>query len=156
MILQAAKGLEVEDAGGASRDGGAVAAVEEPLEVDGQRGSDRAIKTILVADDESHILHVVSLKLKNAGYRVLTARDGQEALDYARENSVDLVISDVNMPRMDGIDATTRQLRLIDLVVVEASEATMHSHWPEPSVLPREAASRSRPQRADRATDDSG
>lgn len=35
-------------------------------------------------------------------------------------------------------------LRLIDLVVVEASEATMHSHWPEPSVLPREAASRSR------------
>ena len=33
-------------------------------------------KTILVADDESHILHVVSLKLRNAGFRVLTARDG--------------------------------------------------------------------------------
>ena len=40
-------------------------------------------KTILVADDESHILHVVSLKLRNAGFRVLTARDGQEALEMA-------------------------------------------------------------------------
>ena len=40
-------------------------------------------KTILVADDETHILNVVSLKLRNAGYRVLTAQDGQEALDLA-------------------------------------------------------------------------
>ena len=40
-------------------------------------------KTILVADDESHILHVVSLKLRNGGYTVITARDGQEALELA-------------------------------------------------------------------------
>src|SRR5437764_961465 len=40
-------------------------------------------KTILVADDETHILNVVSLKLRNAGFRVLTAHDGQEALDVA-------------------------------------------------------------------------
>ena len=38
-------------------------------------------KTILVADDETHILNVVSLKLRNAGFRVITAQDGQEALD---------------------------------------------------------------------------
>ena len=40
-------------------------------------------KTILVADDETHILHVVSMKLKNAGFNVLTASDGQEALEIA-------------------------------------------------------------------------
>jgi len=40
-------------------------------------------KKILVADDETHILHVVSLKLRNAGFNVLTARDGQEALELA-------------------------------------------------------------------------
>ena len=39
----------------------------------------------------------------SAGYDVVEAADGQEALDYARDNPVDLVITDVNMPRMDGI-----------------------------------------------------
>ena len=42
-------------------------------------------KTILVADDESHILHVVSLKLRNAGFNVVTARDGQEAFELASQ-----------------------------------------------------------------------
>jgi len=46
---------------------------------------------------------MVKATLISAGYGVVEAADGQEALDYARENSVDLVISDVNMPRMDGI-----------------------------------------------------
>jgi two-component system chemotaxis response regulator CheY len=46
---------------------------------------------------------MVKATLQSAGYGVVEAADGQEALDYARENSVDLVISDVNMPRMDGI-----------------------------------------------------
>jgi len=41
------------------------------------------MKKILVADDESHILHVVSLKLRNAGFEVFTAADGQEALEIA-------------------------------------------------------------------------
>ena len=42
-------------------------------------------------------------RLQSAGYGVVEAADGQEALDFARANAVDLVISDVNMPRMDGI-----------------------------------------------------
>jgi two-component system, OmpR family, alkaline phosphatase synthesis response regulator PhoP len=61
-------------------------------------------KTILVADDESHILNVVSLKLKNAGFRVLTARDGSEALDLANAERPDLLITDYHMPRMSGIE----------------------------------------------------
>ena len=61
-------------------------------------------RTILVADDESHILHVVSLKLKNAGYRVLTARDGQEALEIAQQEKPDLLITDYHMPQLSGLE----------------------------------------------------
>jgi two-component system, OmpR family, alkaline phosphatase synthesis response regulator PhoP len=62
------------------------------------------MKTILVADDESHILNVVSLKLRNAGYRVLTARDGQEAYELALAEKPDLLITDYHMPRMSGLE----------------------------------------------------
>lgn len=65
-------------------------------------------RTILVADDESHILHVVSLKLKNAGYRVLTARDGQEALELAQQEKPDLLITDYHMPQLSGIELCRR------------------------------------------------
>lgn len=68
-------------------------------------------RTILVADDESHILHVVSLKLKNAGYRVLTARDGQEALELAQQEKPDLLITDYHMPQLNGIELC-RKLKL--------------------------------------------
>ena len=61
-------------------------------------------KTILVADDESHILHVVSLKLRNAGFRVLTARDGQEALEIAQQQHPDLLITDYHMPQLSGLE----------------------------------------------------
>lgn len=69
-----------------------------------------AEKTILVADDESHILRVVSLKLRNAGFRVLTAQDGQEALEMARAERPDLLITDYHMPQLSGIELC-RQLR---------------------------------------------
>ncbi len=61
-------------------------------------------KTILVADDESHILHVVSLKLKNAGFRVVTARDGQEAYELAQAEHPDLIITDYHMPQLSGLE----------------------------------------------------
>ena len=59
---------------------------------------------ILVVDDESHILHVVSLKLRNAGYEVVTAQDGEEGLDVAMEQQPDLVITDYHMPIMTGLE----------------------------------------------------
>jgi CheY-like chemotaxis protein len=65
-------------------------------------------KTILVADDESHILHVVSLKLRNAGFRVLTARDGQEALEMAQHEHPDLLITDYHMPQLSGLELCRR------------------------------------------------
>jgi len=61
-------------------------------------------KTILVADDESHILSVVSVKLRNAGFRVVTARDGREALEVAQHEHPDLIITDYHMPELSGIE----------------------------------------------------
>ena len=67
-----------------------------------------AEKTILVADDETHILHVVSLKLRNAGFIVLTARDGQEALEMAQLEKPDLIITDYHMPQLSGLELCQR------------------------------------------------
>src|SRR5580693_1761960 len=61
-------------------------------------------KKILVADDESHILHVVSLKLRNAGFDVVTAGDGQEALELASSEQPDLLITDYHMPQLSGLE----------------------------------------------------
>lgn len=61
-------------------------------------------KKILIADDESHILHVVSLKLRNAGFNVVTARDGQEALEMALSEKPDLLITDYHMPLLSGLE----------------------------------------------------
>lgn len=60
--------------------------------------------TILVVDDEAHIVQVVSLKLKNAGYDVLTAFDGEEAFETLMREPVDLVITDYQMPYMTGLE----------------------------------------------------
>jgi len=80
-------------------------------------------KTILVADDESHILHVVSLKLRNAGFNVFTAHDGTEALEIAQQQRPDLLITDYHMPGLSGLelcqqlkqDAGTAHIRAIML-----------------------------------------
>ena len=61
-------------------------------------------KKILVADDESHILHVVSMKLRNAGYEVVTAMDGEEALELCNSEKPDLIITDYQMPYLTGLE----------------------------------------------------
>ncbi|HKK01586.1 MAG TPA: response regulator [Desulfuromonadales bacterium] len=67
-------------------------------------------KTILAADDSRSILQMVSFTLKGAGYDVVEASDGQAALELAAKQSFSLVITDLNMPRLDGI-GLTRKLR---------------------------------------------
>ena len=61
-------------------------------------------KLILVVDDESHILHVVCLKLSNAGYETITACDGEEGYNLAIEHKPDLIITDYQMPFMSGLE----------------------------------------------------
>ncbi len=60
-------------------------------------------RRILAVDDSASMRHMVGVTLRAAGYEVIEAADGHEALEYARQHSVDLVLADVNMPRMDGI-----------------------------------------------------
>ena len=64
----------------------------------------RATPLILVADDEPHIVHVLSMKLRSAGYEVITAEDGAEAFETALEKSPDLIITDYQMPLMSGLE----------------------------------------------------
>ena len=58
---------------------------------------------ILAVDDSTSMRQMVTFTLKGAGYDVIEAADGQEAFDKAKGDQVDLVLSDVNMPVMDGI-----------------------------------------------------
>lgn len=60
-------------------------------------------KTIMIVDDSSSMRMVVTIALKGAGYNVLEGRDGQDALARLNGQKVHLIISDVNMPVMDGI-----------------------------------------------------
>jgi len=67
-------------------------------------------KTILTVDDASTMRKVIALALAGAGHDVIEAEDGVAALALIQGRHVDLVITDVNMPRMDGIEFT-RQAR---------------------------------------------
>lgn len=60
-------------------------------------------KTIMIVDDSVSLRQVVRIALRGAGFDVMEAGDGQEALEQLDGKKIHLVISDVNMPRMDGI-----------------------------------------------------
>ncbi len=65
-------------------------------------------KTILTVDDSASIRQTVAFTLKGAGYGVLEAADGKEALEKLESNKVHMVITDLNMPNMDGIELIKR------------------------------------------------
>jgi len=86
-------------------------------------------RMIMTVDDSTSMRQMVKATLISAGYDVVEYADGQEALEYARDNSVDLVITDVNMPRMDGITLVSelRQLPAYRLtpVLLLTTESSM-------------------------------
>jgi CheY-like chemotaxis protein len=65
-------------------------------------------KTILVVDDSAMICHVVAQILRESGYTVVTAKNGQEGCELASKHAPQLIIMDVEMPVMDGIQATAQ------------------------------------------------
>jgi len=69
---------------------------------------------ILAVDDSSSMRHMVSFTLKKDGHEVTEAEDGLVALSIARENEFDLVVTDVNMPNMDGITLIAELRKLPD------------------------------------------
>ena len=68
---------------------------------------------VLVADDEPHLLRLVKFRLEREGYEVLTAVDGESALEMARTEQPDLCVLDVMMPKRSGFDVL-RELRSDD------------------------------------------
>ncbi|HWG63025.1 MAG TPA: response regulator [Streptosporangiaceae bacterium] len=64
--------------------------------------------TILIADDEQDLRELVAYRLSRAGYGIVEARDGQEALELALNEPPDMAVLDVMMPRMDGLELTRR------------------------------------------------
>ena len=67
-------------------------------------------KIILAVDDEPHMLRLLEISLKQAGYKPVLARDGKEALHVIKTQTIDLVVSDLHMPGMSGLDLF-RQIR---------------------------------------------
>ena len=81
-------------------------------------------RTILVVDDEPRIVELARDYLEHAGFRVITANDGRTALDTARRDRPDLVVLDLGLPGLDGLDVT-RELRRdgsIPIVMVTARD----------------------------------
>ncbi len=87
-------------------------------------------KTILVADDEANIRELLRQELAEAGYRVIEAADGPEALEKARRERPDLIILDVMMPGVSGFDVTsvlkadeqTQEIPILILSIIEDRE----------------------------------
>jgi DNA-binding response OmpR family regulator len=76
------------------------------------------VQTVLVVEDETSIASFVALYLKNAGYRVQTAGTGQEALDALSHDRPDLVVLDLMLPDIDGIEVCRRIRRGSDLPIL--------------------------------------
>ena len=71
------------------------------------------MKTILIVDDFESSRSILSRTLQTAGYSVLQKESGAHALDCLKENTIDLVITDLNMPDMDGI-VLTKNIRVME------------------------------------------
>lgn len=82
---------------------------------------------ILLVDDEPDILEIVSYNLKNEGYKVFTAENGKEAVLKAKKKKPDLIILDVMMPVMDGIEACEQIRKIPDLEHVVIAFLTARS-----------------------------
>jgi CheY-like chemotaxis protein len=61
------------------------------------------MSSVLIVDDDAHIARVLSIWLRRHGYHVMCAGDGLEALEVMRDAPIDLLITDVNMPGLDGV-----------------------------------------------------
>jgi len=81
--------------------------------------------TILVVDDEPHVLKLVKANLETSGYRVLTAEDGEQALQTIDSQGPDLIVLDLMLPKMDGyaICRRVREFSAVPIIMLTARSA---------------------------------
>ena len=75
-------------------------------------------KKILVVDDDPAILRLLSTNLKARGYKVITATDGEEALETVQKDFIDLIILDIMMPKVDGVQVCRRIREWSDIPII--------------------------------------
>ena len=83
--------------------------------------------TVLIVDDQPDIVRLVRDYLERAGFRVLTAGDGEQALQVARSSHPDLVILDLSLPRLDGLDVARALRRDGDVPIIMLTARTEES-----------------------------
>lgn len=77
--------------------------------------------TILVVDDEKEIRNLIEIYLLNDGYNVIKAKDGQEALDILKKENIHLMVLDIMMPKMDGIEVCRRVRESLNIPILMLS-----------------------------------
>ncbi|RLA93356.1 MAG: sigma-54-dependent Fis family transcriptional regulator, partial [Deltaproteobacteria bacterium] len=84
-------------------------------------------RQILIVDDEENMRHMLTELLSDEGYGVDTARNGEEALNYMEEKEFDLVLCDVRMPKMDGLEflRKARERRIETAIIMMSAYSTV-------------------------------
>lgn len=78
-------------------------------------------KRVLLVDDEDRIVNFLALKLKVSGYQVICASDGEKGLDLARTATPDIILLDIIMPGIDGLEVLRRLRKFSDVPVIVLS-----------------------------------
>jgi len=76
------------------------------------------VKKILVVDDEKPISDIVKFNLSKEGYEIFTAYDGEEALEKVREVEPDLILLDLMLPKMDGLEVAREVRKTFDMPII--------------------------------------
>ena len=98
--------------------------------------TDRKVRRVVVADDDPDIVDILTFNLTTAGYDVETASDGAEAFDLVSATLPDLVVLDVMMPKMDGLEVlaalkgeeATREIPVV-MLTAKASDSDQWAGW---------------------------
>ncbi|MED1305259.1 DNA-binding response regulator [[Bacillus thuringiensis] serovar konkukian] len=81
-------------------------------------------ETILIVDDEKEIRELIAIYLKNEGYRVLQAGDGEEGLELLKKNEIHLIVLDIMMPKIDGIHMCMKVREIAEMPIIMLSAKT--------------------------------
>jgi DNA-binding response OmpR family regulator len=103
---------------------------------DDQDMADRKVRRVVVADDDPDIVDILTFNLESAGYEVESAADGAAALELVTASRPDLVVLDIMMPKMDGLEVlaalkaepSTKEIPVV-MLTAKTSDTDLWSGW---------------------------